>query len=140
MRIYTTDSVVTALAKKAAMISVYSIHNPLHCYFEDGNVHADPMDMERMFNERWKAANGQQMYEYISAFLDEFERLDLQDRRSVYRMYRKKWDYLSRKWLTRIRKNSKPQTEGSGLLWHHYLGEDGHVYVKTDNDVVLLQF
>ena len=98
------------------------------------------MDAERRWNKLRKDEYGQKMYDFIETFLDEFEPLDIKDRRSVYRLFRKKWDYLDRKWMKKIRENSKPQPKDSGLWWHHYLSPDGHIYIKTNNDIELLQF
>lgn len=142
MKIYKTDTPVTVAAKKAAMICQYSIHNPLHVFFEDHNYHSNPMDFERKCNERYREKNGDRMYQFIKEFLDEFDALSKEERREAYRLYRKKSDYLANKWRKKIAENSKPQEPGSilGIAYRHYLGADGHIYVKTFLGVELMQF
>lgn len=142
MKIFKTDDKITVLAKQAAMICEYAIHSPLHVTFEDGNYNYDtPMDFERRYNEKYREVNGELMYQFVQQFLDEFDKLDKEERKACYRLFRKKWDYLGNKWLLKIRKNSKPYDHKTeGLAWKHYLAEDGHIYVETFLGVKLKQF
>lgn len=140
MRIFKTDTPEEKCAKKAAMICQYAIKNPLHVFFEDGNVHRGPMNFERGCNEDYRAANGNFMYEFVREFLDEFEALPTDRRWPVYRLYRKKAEYLARKWRKKIRANST-NSNGVGSMWYrHTLGDDGHIYVTTDIGIQLLEF
>ena len=140
MKILKSDNNVTALAKKAAMICEYSISNPLHVFFEDCNFHAKPMNFERECNEMFKSENGQHMFDFIKTFLDEWDELTPTEKREAYRLFYKKWRYLQRRWRNKILENSTPKPKGSGFCYKHYLGEDGHIYVKTDKQIELLQF
>lgn len=140
MRIFKTDTPEEKCAKKAAMICQYAIKNPLHVFFEDGNVHRGPMNFERGCNEDYHAANGDYMYEFVREFLDEFEALPADRRWPVYRLYRKKAEYLARKWRKKIRANSA-NSNGIGSVWYrHTLGDDGHIYVTTNIGIQLLVF
>lgn len=142
MKIYKTDDQITALAKKGAMICQYSIHNPFHVSFEDGNFHKDwDLGFERKCNEKYREKNGERMYLFIRDFIDGLEALNGEDRVTVYRLTRKKWDYLARKWERKILANSKPiDRRWQGYAYKHYLDTDGHIYVETDLRVKLLQF
>ncbi len=123
MKIFKNDTPVIVAAKKAAMICQYSIHNPLHVFFEDYNFHYNPMDFERECNEKYKAENGELMYEYIKKFLDEFDRLNETERRQAFCWYRKKSFYLYKKWRKKL--NYSP-------WYRHYLENDGHIYFETN--------
>lgn len=141
MRIRETDDEITVLGKKAAMISMYANHNPLHCFFEDGNVVGGPLTHERDANERRREVNGDRLYEFIKDFLDEFEPLDLADRRAVYRMYKVKEAYLWKKWEKKLRSFEDPsQPKDSGLAWRQFLDEDGHIYIQAFNGPKMLAF
>ena len=140
MRIYKTDNNVTIAAKKAAMICNYAIHNPLHVFFEDRNFHLNPVDFEKNINEKFRKENGERMYQFVKDFLDEFEFLNAQERRAAYRLYFSKGDYLGKKWHEKILVSSNPIPPGGGLSYKRYLKEDGHIYIKTDKDIELLQF
>ena len=105
MRIYKSDPPEVVCAKKAAMICEYAIHNPLHVFFEDGNVHRGPMNFERNCNDEYRHENGKLMYEFIRQFLNEFEELPPERRWPVYRLVRKKWEYIARNWRKKIRMN-----------------------------------
>ena len=140
MKIFKSDPPEVVCAKKAAMICQYSIKNPLHVFFEDGNVHRDSMNFERGCNEDYRAANGDYMYEFVRVFLDEFEALPVDRRWPVYRLYRKKAEYLDRKWRKRIRVNSSEPNSVGSMWYRHTLGDDGHIYVTTDIGVHLMQF
>lgn len=123
MKIFKNDTPVIVAAKKAAMICQYSIHNPLHVFFEDYNFHYNPMDFERECNEEYKTENGELMYEFIKQFLDEFDRLSKTERRQAFCLYRKKGFYLYKKWRKKL--NHSP-------WFKHYLAEDGHIYFETN--------
>ena len=140
MRITKNDPPEVVCAKKAAMICQYAIKNPLHVFFEDGNVHKRPMNFERGCNEDYRSANGEFMYEFVREFLDEFEALPVDRRWPVYRLYRKKAEYLSRKWRKKIRMNSAGFTKLGSMWYHHALGDDGHIYVTTNIGIQLLVF
>lgn len=142
MRIYETDNQITVLAKKGAMICQYAIANPFHVSFEDRNFHKDwDLNFEREANERYREENGERMYQFIRDFIDGLEVLSGEDRVTVYRLARKKWGYLARKWEWKILANSKPiDRRWQGYGYMHYLDEDGHIYVETDLRVKLLQF
>lgn len=140
MKILKNDNKVTALAKKAAMVCQYAIHNPLHVFFEDGNFHTGKLELERKWNEEFKDKNGQALYEFINIFCDEWDALNKEEKREAFRLFYKKWDYLSRKWRNKILTNSNPVPKGSGFCYTRYLGEDGHIYVKTDKNIHLMQF
>ena len=74
-QIHAKDGQVINLAKKAAMICQYSICNPLHVSFEDGNFQGDkPMEQERVWNCRYREDNGERLYKFISEFLDEMKK------------------------------------------------------------------
>lgn len=136
MRIRKSDSLEVRCAKKAAMISMYAMHNPLHVFFEDGNVHRGPMNFERNCNDQYRNKNGKLMYEFIREFLNEFEELPPERRWPVYRLYRKKLEYLARKWR-------KKRVEAAGEKWDRIyqmlLAPDGHIYFKM-GDIQLLAF
>ncbi len=142
MKIYKTDDIITSLGKRGAMICHYSIHNPFHVSFEDGNFNRDwDLGFERKWNEQLREKNGERMYQFISTFIDELESLNRDERVSVYKLVRKKWNYLDRKWMQKICKNSKPRDRNiCGIAYKHYLAEDGHIYVETDLGIKLLQF
>lgn len=141
MRISQNDELEVKLAKKAAMICHYAIRNPLHVFFEDGNVHRGSMSFERECNDMFRKENGKLMYEFIREFLNEFEELPTNRRWPVYFLYRKKAEYLHRKWRRKIvSQSSHPENINGGFIYKHYLGEDGHIYVKTDIGVVLRWF
>ena len=140
MKIYKTDDKIAIAAKKAAMICMYAVRNPLHVFFEDHNYHNDPMDFERECNEMFREKNGEALYQFIRAFLDEFDALNKEERRAAYRLYHKKVDYLASKWRRKIRENSCPVKPGYGCCYRHYLDTDGHIYVETDLGVKLRQF
>jgi hypothetical protein len=140
MKIFKSDPPEIICAKKAAMISMYAIHNPLHVFFEDGNVHRGPMNFERSVNDECRDKNGELMYEFVRQFLNEFEELPVDMRWPVYRLYRQRYDYLSRKWRKKIRANSTDPM-GCGSLWYRRsLEEDGHIYVITNIGIKLMQF
>lgn len=141
MKIFETDTLECRCAKKAAMICQYAINNPLHVFFEDGNVHNAPMAFERTLNDTYRLQNGKPMYEFIREFLNEFEQLPQDRRLPVYRWYRKKAEYLRRRWVKKIRKHSlDPQDVQGSLSYQRFLGADGHIYVRTDAGVTLCQF
>ena len=141
MKIYQNEDPEFRCAKMAAMICHYAIKNPLHCFFEDGNVHHAPMSFERDLNDKYRTANGELMYEFIRNFLDEFEKLPPGRRLPVYRLYRKRAEYLSRKWRKKLVENSsEPQNSYGSISYKHYLGSDGHIYAMTDAGVELRQF
>ncbi len=141
MKIFATDSLEVKCAKKAAMICCYAIKNPLHVFFEDGNVHRGSMQFEYDCNDQDRKENGEFMYEFIREFLNEFEELPSDRRWPVYRIYRRKAEYLNREWRKKIVQNSSdPTNTKGGFGYKHYLGEDGHIYVKTDVGVELRQF
>ena len=98
------------------------------------------MDFERECNEMFKSENGQHMFEFIETFLDEWDELTPAEKREAYRLFFKKWRYLQRRWRNKLLANSKPRPKGSGCCYRHYLGEDGHIYVKTDLGIELFQF
>ena len=52
IKTHKTDSHVVVAAKKAAIITTYAIHSPLHVFFQDDIFHFDPMDHERTYNEK----------------------------------------------------------------------------------------
>ena len=140
MRIFKSDNNITVLAKKAAMICEYSICNPLHVFFEDCNFHTNPMDFERECNEIFKSDNGQHMFDFIETFLDEWDKLTPAEKLESFHLFHKKWKYLHRRWKNKILENSTPKPKGAGFVFAHYLGEDDHIYVKTDKQIELLQF
>lgn len=141
MKIYKTDDPITALAKRGAMICNYSIHNPFHVSFEDGNFYRDwDLSFERKYNEKYREKNGDRLYEFIQEFIDDLNALNSDDRMAVYRGTRKKWDYLAKKWERKIKANSEPVAPGMGYWYRHYLDQDGHIYVETNLGVKLLQF
>lgn len=140
MRILKNDDQLTICAKKAAMICQYAIKNPLHVFFEDYNFHTDPMDFERICNDAGKYENGPIMHEFIDKFLTEWDELGPNEKRQAFRLYIKKSRYLSRRWEKKILENSNPKPQGSGFCYRRYLSEDGHIYVKTDKEIELLQF
>ena len=141
MKIYKTDSRITALAKKGAMVCQYAIHNPLHVSFEDGNFSRNwDLNFERKSNEKYRAKNGDRLYQFIREFIDDLDALSGDDRMIVYRLTRKKLDYLARKWERKIKDNSRPVKPGDGYWYRHYLDRDGHIYVETDLGIKLLQF
>lgn len=128
------------LSRKAAIICTYAIQNPLHVFFEDGNFHARPMTLERDANEEFREKNGERMYQLIAQFLDEFEELSEEERREVYRQFRRKWGYWQDKFSKKVRANSKPCPKGSGFGYSYYLKENGGLYAKTDLGVEILMF
>ena len=141
MKIYKTDDQITALAKKAAMICNYTIHNPFHVSFEDRNFGKDwDLNFERSCNEKYREKNGDRMYQFIREFIDDLGALNGDDRMAVYRLARKKRDYLAKKWDRKIKDNSRPVKPGFGCCYRHYLDPDGHIYVETDLNVKLKQF
>lgn len=141
MKIYKTDDPITALAKKGAMICHYAIHNPFHVSFEDGNFGKDwDLNFERKYNEKYHEKNGDRLYEFIREFIDDLDALNGDDRMAVYRLSRKKGDYLRKKWDRKIRENSRLVRPGFGCCYRHYLDSDGRIYVETDLGVKLLQF
>lgn len=141
MKIYKTDDPITALAKRGAMICNYAICNPFHVSFEDRNFSKDwNLNFERKYNERYREKNGDLMFQFIREFIDELDALSRDDRMAVYRLTRKKWDYLAQKWDRKIKANSRPVQRGFGCCYHHYLDSDGHIYVETDLGVKLRQF
>ena len=138
MKAYDSGEIILELAKKAAMICYFSIDNPLDVYFEDANVHGRKMNVERKYNAQKRARNGEIMFGFIEEFLDEFEKLNKDDRWLVFKEYQIKSDYLYRKWKSKIVENSS--SELAARSYQRYVGEDGHIYLKTDNGVVLKQF
>lgn len=141
MKIYKTDDPVTALAKRGTMICHYAIHNPFHVSFEDCNFGRDwDLNFERKCNEKYRAKNGDRLYQFIREFIDDLDALNGDDRMAVYRLTRKKQDYLAKKWKRKIRDNSRPIQQSCGYAYRHYLDLDGHIYVETDLGVKLLQF
>lgn len=139
MRIFKTDTKEVVLAKKAAMICQYSIYNPLHVFFEDGNFHTKDLDSERQWNDEYLDKNGQLMHDFVEQFINEWNLLTPKEKRECYILFRKKWDYLSNKWSRKLIKYSFPRPRG-GICYEHYLKEDGHIYIKTDRGFELLQF
>lgn len=141
MKIRKTDDTITVLAKKAAMITMYTIKNPLHVYFEEGNVTGDPMDFERIWNDIYRDDNGERMYEFIGSFLDEFEPLSIEDRRKVYQKYGDKVAYLAGKWRNKLRNSVNPPIPADkGMVFHQTLQEDGHIYFRVFSGPELLAF
>ncbi len=141
MKIYKTDDPITTLAKKGAMICQYAIHNPFHVSFEDRNFGKDwDLNFEREANEKYRAENGERLYQFIREFIDALDTLNGDDRMAVYRGSRKKWDYLAGKWRRKILKNSHPVRPGGGYAYRQYLDPDGHIYVETDLGIKLLMF
>lgn len=139
-QIHAKDGQVINLAKKAAMICQYSICNPLHVSFEDRNFQGDkPMEQERVWNRRYREDNGERLYKFISEFLDEMDALSSEERWDVYKLFHGKWQYLGNKWLKLIKKNSRLSAYGS-CCYRHFLGDDGHIYIKTDNGTVFRMF
>lgn len=141
MRIYKSDSKENAAAKKGAMICEYSIHNPFHVSFEDGNFHRNwDLQFELRANERYRKENGDLMYEFIRSFIDDLMDMSSDERMQVYRLTRKKWAYLSNRWRRRILADSNPRAPGCGAAYKHYLSSDGHIYVETDKGIKIKQF
>lgn len=129
-RINPTDKKTTVLAKKAAIICVFAIDNPLHVAFEDCNLHpwAD-MKSEFRWNEECREANGEKMYEYIKDFLVDFTSLTAQEQSKCYKDFCKKNDYLWDKVWGKIKKLSKEKYPS----FKHFLGNDGNIYITTMN-------
>lgn len=121
LKIFSTDTIIQKCAKQAAMICEYSISNPLHCAFEDGNIYEGiTMRNERVWNEIYHNDNGDKMYNFINDFIDNFLSLNCEEKYECYRLFRKKWQYLQRKEIK--------QRDCS--FWRHYLGDDGNIYVQ----------
>ena len=138
-KIFFTDKHTEIMGKKAAMICVYAIHNPLHVSFEDGNFRSDSsFKVETESNETHRKNNGEHMYQFIHEFLNELKSMPPAERCLVYRSYQKKIKYLTERWHKLIRKYSYPPKYG--LSYRHVLEEDGHIYIITDKDIRLCQF
>lgn len=134
------DSTTTKLAKLAAMICVYSIRNPLHVAFEDGNFSPESdLSFERKFNQKFRSYNGELIYNLIDTFLDEMKEISSEERRIVYHLFQKKWRYLADKWAKLIKSYSKPSSYGS-YAFRKFLVDDGHIYIETDQRFLLQMF
>ena len=91
LKIFSTDTIIQKCAKQAAMICEYSIFNPLHCAFEDGNMYEGmTMVAERVWNEEHHNDNGDKMYNFINDFIDNFSSLNDKEKYECYKLFRKK--------------------------------------------------
>ena len=130
-RVTKKDTKVSILAKQAAVICQFAIHNPLHVAFEDGNYNPqNKLGYEKRWNEKYRKKNGELLYYLILSFLNEMDEMTEEERREVYRLFRKKWGYLAERCRRTIAANSSPNNKGRA--YKHYVGENGHIYVETD--------
>ena len=130
-RITKKDTKISILAKRAAVICQFAIHNPLHVAFEDRNY--DPrykLEAEKQWNEKYRKKNGELLYHLIRSFLIEMDKMTEEEGQEVYKLFRKKWDYLAERVHKTIAAESSPKNKG--VSYRHYVGEDGHVYIETD--------
>ena len=132
------DTKVVKLAKRLAIICCFAIHNPLHVYFEDGNIcgHYDKsFDFEFESNKKYRDKNGEKMFQYIEDFLNEFILLTVEERKECYWIFRKKtWRYLANK-ISR-----KAKEKGSPRAYCHYLDDNGDICIATISGEILYKF
>ena len=132
---YKNESQVSKLAKQAAIISEFSIKNPLHVAFEDGNLTPyDNMEFEKITNEYYINENGAKMYQYIKNFLELFVLLSAEEQRKCFRLYHKKYEYLSNKINRRL--NVK---HTNGFAYRHYL-KDGKIVLEDSEGNIAYTF
>lgn len=136
-RITSKDTKVTKLAKQAAIICCFTIHNPLHVSFEDGNIRGyydDSFESEYKWNEEYRSKNGDKMFRYIENFLDNFTALSIEERKECYSIfYNKTWRYLGGKICRKVNQE--------GLrTYRQYLGDDGYIYIALADGKVLYKF
>lgn len=136
-KIMSRDNEIVRLAKQAAIICCFSISNPLHVYFEDGNIRGNydkSFDFEYRWNREYREENGEKMFKYIEDFLDGFVALSVEDRRKCYKVFvGRTWNYLGNKIYNKVR-------DSGFSIYHHYLGDDGNIYISLPNNEVLFKF
>lgn len=137
-RITSKDTKVTKLAKQAAIICCFAIHNPLHVSFEDGNIcgyYDKSFDFEFESNKEYRDKNGEKMFQYIENFLNEFVSLSAKERKECYWILRKKtWRYLADKIFR------KAKEKGSPRMYCHYLDENGDICIAAMSGEILYKF
>lgn len=131
------DIKVTKLAKQAAIICCFAIHNPLHVSFEDGNIcwRDGSFESEYEWNKEDCSKNGEKMFQYIEDFLNEFTSLSVKDQKECYWIFHDMtWKYLASK-ISR-----KAKEKGSPRAYRHYLDDNGDICIATISGEILYKF
>lgn len=130
IKILQSDNRIQILAKMAANICFYAKANPLHCFFEDGNFHLDPLHYEKEFNNEPEnlEANGFKMYKYILCFINHWNDLDDSQKKECFNLYRKKFSYLNNKCWNKIERS-----RNGGRIAHHILNDDDSISFIASN-------
>ena len=125
-RIYRNDTEINILAKQIAFVSTHAIHNPFHCFLEDGNFTED-LSFANKFNEKYRKANGEVLYELSKDFIENYMKLSPEEKREVFRESDRKWNYFSSKISNKLRALGGIE-KGKSFCYRHYLEDEQIIY------------